>query len=131
MRNGHYKDGAIDLALEIFGFVTAGLGATAKLGKAVTNAGSTLGALARGGKILGVTALNAFNPLSGSVDLAVGAGRLVTDGISASAQGIRKLRGTANGQVAGHRQPTLRGRRNRRFTGGYAASGRLGHTPTR
>ncbi|MCT6962815.1 hypothetical protein M1742_25085, partial [Salmonella enterica subsp. enterica serovar Typhimurium] len=29
---------------------------------------------------------------------AVGAGRLVTDGISASAQGIRKLRGTANGQ---------------------------------
>lgn len=98
LRNGHYKDGAIDLALDIFGFVTAGLGATAKLGKAVTNAGSTLGALARGGKILGVTALNAFNPLSGSVDLAVGAGRLVTDGISASAQGIRKLRGTANGQ---------------------------------
>lgn len=94
-RNSQYKDGAIDLAFDVFGFVTAGLGLTAKLGKAVTSAGSTLGKLAQGGKVLGVTTLNAFNPLSGTGDLAVGAGRLVTRTVSAGAQGIRKLRGAA------------------------------------
>ncbi|ASV38997.1 hypothetical protein CI807_23245 [Pseudomonas sp. NS1(2017)] len=94
-RNGQYKDGAIDLAFDVFGFVTAGIGLTAKVGKAVTGAGSTLGKLAQGGKILGVTTFNAFNPLSGTGDLAVGAGRLVTSTVNAGAQGIRKLRGTA------------------------------------
>ena len=99
LRNGNYKDGAIDLAIDIFGFVTAGLGNATRLGKAVAGAGSTLGKLAQSGKILGVTALNAFNPLSGTGDLAVGAGRLVTSGVSAGAQGIRKLRGAANSQA--------------------------------
>lgn len=99
LRNGNYKDGAIDLAIDVFGFVTAGLGNAARLGKAVAGAGSTLGKLAQSGKILGVTALNAFNPLSGTGDLAVGAGRLVTSGVSAGAQGLRKLRGAANSQA--------------------------------
>jgi len=70
--------------------------------------------------------------LSGSVDLAVGCGQTCHGWHQRqSRKGIRKLRGTANGQSLVIASKRYEAAVNRRFTGGYAASGRLGHTPTR
>lgn len=94
-RDGNYGAGTLDLTLDIFGFVTAGLGAGAKAIKAIKNTGSAVSKLLTAGKILGAATLGELNPLSGTGDLLVGAGKLLTDGANATLQGIRRLRGTA------------------------------------
>ncbi|TFF14258.1 hypothetical protein EXW72_05465 [Pseudomonas sp. BCA14] len=94
-RDGDYGAGALDLTLDIFALITAGLGAGAKTIKALKNTGAAANQLLKVGKIFGAATLGELNPLSGTGDLWVGAGKLLTCGMSSAVQGIKKLRGTA------------------------------------
>jgi hypothetical protein len=94
-RDGKYKDAATDLALDIFGLVTAGVGAAAKVVKTVGKAGSALTKMLHGSRIIGAAAIGAFNPLDGTGDLLVGAGKLAVKGSSALGASVQKLRGIA------------------------------------
>ncbi len=80
-QNGDYLDGAIDLGMDIFGFVTAGLGAAAKVARAGSSAVSVVSKALRVAKILGTTVIGELNPLSGVGDLVQGGARLIGNGI--------------------------------------------------
>ncbi|WQG57804.1 hypothetical protein RHM66_23305 [Pseudomonas sp. RTB3] len=68
---GKTLEGFVDLAFDIFGFAV-GLGAAAKVTKALSVGASALSKIARAGKILGRAAVGTLNPLSGLDDLARG-----------------------------------------------------------
>src|SRR5690606_6746898 len=72
-RNGNFKDSATDLAFDVFGFLTAGLGMVGKLAKVAGKTGNALAKVAHSTRVIGATALSAFNPLGGLDDLIVGA----------------------------------------------------------
>lgn len=98
-RNGNIAEGLIDLSLDAFGIVTAGVGAA---GKVVKIAGTTVSAatkVARSAKVIGMATFGAFNPLSGAGDLAVGGARLAGGGLkflgAKGAQGVNALRGAS------------------------------------
>ncbi|MGH8450853.1 membrane-targeted effector domain-containing toxin [Pseudomonas sp.] len=97
LSNGNYKDAAVDLALDVFGFVTAGLGMAGKLAKVTGKTSNALTKVVQGSRIIGATAVNAFNPLGGLGDLAVGAGKLAVQSTNAVSTGIQRLRGMGNG----------------------------------
>jgi len=80
-QNGDYLDGATDLGMDIFGFVTAGAGAAAKVTKAGTSAVSAATKALRVAKILGTTVIGELNPFSGIGDLVQGGARLIDNGI--------------------------------------------------
>lgn len=106
LSNGNYKDGFSDLAFDAFGFLTAGAGVAAKVGKTLSTASSAASKALKLSKIFGVTALSELNPLSGLGDLAVGAGKLAISGANAATQGLKTLKGTANSRelvAAGNR----------------------------
>ncbi|MDY7533377.1 hypothetical protein RGV33_17085 [Pseudomonas sp. Bout1] len=87
-QNGHYLDGATDLLMDVFGFVTAGAAAAAKVVKV---AGQTLSLAAKAlkvTKIVGATTVGAFNPLDGLGDLIAGGAKL-------AGKGINKLKGAS------------------------------------
>ena len=94
--NGNYKDGFSDLAFDVFGFLAAGAGVAAKVGKTLSTASSAASKALKLSKIFGVTALSELNPLSGLGDLVVGAGKLAIDGANAATQGLKTLKGTAS-----------------------------------
>ncbi|WP_122257300.1 membrane-targeted effector domain-containing toxin, partial [Pseudomonas salomonii] len=96
-RSGNYKDAAVDLAFDVFGFLTAGVGTVAKLAKGARKAGSTVSKVARASRIIGADTLSAFNPLGGLGDVAVGAGKLALTGVGAAREGIQRLRSMATG----------------------------------
>lgn len=96
-RAGHYKDAAMDLAFDAFGFVTAGVGTVTKVARGAGKVGSTLAKVARGTRIIGANALSAFNPLSGAGDVAMGAGKLALAGASTAGEGIQRLKGMLKG----------------------------------
>lgn len=94
-REGNTGQGVYDLVVDVFGFLTAGLGVAGKLGK-VVSATATAGTKAlQTAKILGATAIGTINPLGGVGDLAVGVGKLITKGARAALHGVRKLTGQA------------------------------------
>lgn len=102
--NGNYKDGFIDLSLDVFGFVTSGW--VAKAAKALETTGSAVNKTLKLSKILGAAAIGELNPLAGLDNLATGAAKLSIDGVNAVTQGLRSLKGTANSAdliAAGHR----------------------------
>jgi hypothetical protein len=104
--NGNYRDGFSDLAFDALGFLTAGAGVAAKVGKTLSTVSSAASKAVKLSKIFGVTALSELNPLSGLGDLAVGAGKLAINGASAATQGLKTLKGTANSRelvAAGNR----------------------------
>lgn len=88
--NGNYGAGVTDLALDIFGFLTAGTGAASKAVKVVGNAVRTADKTLAIAKIIGTTVIGELNPLSGVGDLIGGGVRLVNKGLR---QGINKLSG--------------------------------------
>ncbi|WP_421551827.1 membrane-targeted effector domain-containing toxin [Pseudomonas yamanorum] len=94
--NGNYRDGFSDLAFDALGFLTAGAGVAAKVGKTLSTVSSAASKAVKLSKIFGVTALSELNPLSGLGDLAVGAGKLAINGASAATQGLKTLKGTFN-----------------------------------
>ncbi|MBK3442936.1 hypothetical protein [Pseudomonas lactis] len=96
-RNGNIKDGAIDLAFDLFGFLTAGVAMVGKLAKAAGKTGNAVAKVARSGRIIGATAFSAFNPLGGLGDVAVGAAKVLMEGASAARTGVQRMRGMATG----------------------------------
>ncbi len=96
-QKGNFGDGAFDLALDIFGFLTAGAGT---VGKAVKIGNSTLSTATKAykvSKVIGAAAISTLNPLSGAGDLALGTARLASNGLkrigARMLQGINELRG--------------------------------------
>lgn len=107
-QNGNYADGATDLALDMFSFVTAGVGTAGKVAKAVKSSASTTVKAINTAKVIGAAAIGAFNPVSGAGDLLVGAARVTqavgrtiakgtravaNTGVSLVTQGVNALRG--------------------------------------
>ncbi|NWD79149.1 hypothetical protein HX891_02085 [Pseudomonas reactans] len=90
-RDGHTAQGVYDLVVDVFGFLTAGLGVAGKLGK-VVNATTSVGTKAlQAAKILGTTAIGTINPLGGVGDLVVGAGKLIIKGAQSALRGTHSL----------------------------------------
>ncbi|WLI03961.1 hypothetical protein PSH66_15160 [Pseudomonas sp. FP597] len=77
---GNIGDGLADLALDIFGFVTAGAATTGKLVKVGASALSTGAKALQAAKIIGSATIGAFNPTSGLGDLAAGGVNLLRSG---------------------------------------------------
>ncbi|WP_282396044.1 membrane-targeted effector domain-containing toxin [Pseudomonas sp. PS01298] len=77
-QNGNHLDGAIDLGMDIFGFVTAGAGKVAKVGAKAAGAASKALKVA---KILGTTVISELNPLGGLGDLVEGGAKLIGKGV--------------------------------------------------
>ncbi|WP_236528871.1 SET domain-containing protein-lysine N-methyltransferase [Pseudomonas syringae] len=71
-QNGQYGEGATDLALDIFGFLTAGLATAGKVAKISATAASAATKALRAAKVIGTTTMATFNPLGGLGDLTVG-----------------------------------------------------------
>ncbi|NMY05725.1 hypothetical protein HBO12_22440 [Pseudomonas sp. WS 5059] len=94
-QQGNYGEGAVDLALDIFGFLTAGAAVAGKLGRLGGAAVSGVTKVLRGTKIIGVATIGAFNPLGGLGDLAVGGAQLAGKGLSKGIQAVNKLRGSS------------------------------------
>jgi hypothetical protein len=98
---GKYIDGAIDLFLDVMGFVTAGVTVVAKLAKLATTTASALSRALKAAKIIGVLVLGELNPLSGLSVLATGAVRLLGNGAKFVAnhglRSITRLRGGVAG----------------------------------
>lgn len=98
-QKGDYGEGALDLALDVFGFVTAGLGAASKVIKVAGTAASAVSKGLQAAKIIGSATIGALNPLDGLADALVGGSRLAARGAKVLAsQGtelIHKLRGAA------------------------------------
>ncbi|MGY2159456.1 OspG family effector kinase [Pseudomonas tolaasii] len=97
--NGNVADGLLDLSLDFIGLVTLGAGKAVQAGKAFSKGLSTSRGLAKATRFVGAAAIEAFNPLSGAGDLAVGVGGLVKKGsrllISKGATGVHRLRGAS------------------------------------
>ena len=96
-QKGQYGEGAYDLALDVFGFLTAGVGT---FGKAVKIGGSAASAAAKAFKVarvIGAATINALNPLAGFGDMAAGGFTLLGKGakfVSAKAfKAVNTLRG--------------------------------------
>ena len=89
-QNGQYGEGATDLALDIFGFLTAGLATAGKVAKISATAASAATKALRAAKVIGTTTMATFNPLGGIGDLTVGAASVLG---SKGARLISRLKG--------------------------------------
>ena len=99
-QNGRVGEGAFDLLLDVFGFLTAGTAAAGKLLKVGRSALSIGGKALKAARVIGVATIDLLNPVGGVGDLPklVGAGGLYL--LSKGAKAINKLRGaTANYDV--------------------------------
>ncbi len=99
--DGKYLDGAIDLFLDVLGFVTAGVSAAAKLAQLGARTASALSKALKAAKIIGALVIGELNPLSGLHVLAIGGARLAGNGVKFLAnrglESIVRLRGGAAG----------------------------------
>ncbi|OLY75487.1 hypothetical protein AU074_23680 [Pseudomonas sp. ATCC PTA-122608] len=96
---GNPVEGASDLALDVFGFVTAGAGVAAKVTKVGAKVASTAAKALQVAKVIGVAAVQALNPLDGVGDLVAGGARLLGKGASfvrsTGAEAVNKLKGAS------------------------------------
>lgn len=92
---GKIGEGIADLALDIFGFLTAGVGAAGKLTKIAGSAVSTATKVVRATKVIGAVVLGQLNPVDGVIGLLGGAGKLIGNGVNKIAEGVNKLRGAS------------------------------------
>lgn len=92
---GKYADGAIDLFLDVLGFVTAGVSVAAKLTQVVARTASVISKALKSAKIIGMLVISELNPLSG----VVAAGQLLGKGVrylgATGLQQFTRLRGAA------------------------------------
>ena len=95
-RDGNYSEGINDVAFDIFGFITAGVGAAAKAGKVLGSTGSALNKALKVTKIMVAPLLKELNPLGGAGDLFLGAGKMLYEGGDAARSGLRTLKGGAD-----------------------------------
>ncbi|OIN46286.1 hypothetical protein BLL37_15585 [Pseudomonas azotoformans] len=94
--SGNYVAGALDLTMDVLGFLTAGAATAAKLVKVGAIAGSAATKLAKGARVIGAATLSAFNPLGGADDLVFGGARLLGKSPRALEKGIQVLRGASD-----------------------------------
>ena len=94
-KKGNYGEGAVDLTLDIFGFLTAGAANAGKLAKLSGAAISGVSKAIQGAKIIGVATIGALNPLGGWGDFAVGGARLAGKGLSKGIKAVGRLRGAS------------------------------------
>lgn len=80
-QRGNYAEGTLDLALDVFGFLTAGAGTAGKVIKVAGSGLSATSKLLRAAKIIGSATIGVLNPLSGLGDTLVGGSRLAAKGI--------------------------------------------------
>lgn len=92
---GKIGEGIFDLGLDIFGLLTAGVGAAGKLTKIAGSAVSTATKVARATKVIGAVVFGQLNPVDGVIGLLGGGGKLIGTGVSKIAEGVNKLRGAA------------------------------------
>ncbi|MGX9080377.1 hypothetical protein ACWTQY_31450, partial [Klebsiella pneumoniae] len=64
-QQGNYGEGATDLALDIFGLLSAGAASAGKLGRLGGTALSAAAKVLQGAKIIGAATISALNPLGG------------------------------------------------------------------
>ncbi|MCK6189221.1 hypothetical protein [Pseudomonas sp. EYE_354] len=79
-QKGNYGEGAADLALDVFGFLTAGAATAGKLINIGRSAISSGAKALKAGKVIGAAAIGVLNPLSGLSDLAASGARLAGKG---------------------------------------------------
>ncbi len=95
--NGNVADGLLDLGMDFIGLVTLGAGKAAQAGKVVSKAFTGARGMAKAGRFIGATAIEAVNPLSGVGDLTVGAAKLISAGaqrvFSKGEETVNALRG--------------------------------------
>ncbi|KTB64873.1 MULTISPECIES: hypothetical protein [Pseudomonas] len=94
--DGNYSEGISDVTWDIFGFVTAGIGAAAKAGKALAKGGSALNKALKVSKVMVPPLLKELNPLDGIGDLITGTRKVLYEGVGAARDGLRTLKGTAS-----------------------------------
>ena len=92
---GKITEGIFNLGLDIFGFLTAGVGTAGKLTKIAGSAVSTATKVARATKVIGAAVFGQLNPVDGVIGLLGGGGKLIGTGVSKIAEGVNKLRGAA------------------------------------
>lgn len=92
---GKIGEGLFDLGLDIFGFLTAGVGTAGKLTKIAGSAVSTATKVARATKVIGAAVFGQLNPVDGVIGLLGGGGKLIGTGVSKIAEGVNKLRGAS------------------------------------
>ncbi|OIN46288.1 hypothetical protein BLL37_15595 [Pseudomonas azotoformans] len=88
-RRGDIGAGLFDLAIDLFGIVTAGAGVGGKVVKIAGSGVSAATKVARSAKVIGMATISALNPLDGVGDLAVGAWK----GANAVSTGLKRLSG--------------------------------------
>jgi hypothetical protein len=92
-------EGVVDLGLDLFGFLTAGVATAGKVIKIGSTSLSTANKVARAGKAIGMATFSTLNPLGGLGDLAVSSVRLTGNGLQRLAakgvQGVNALRGAS------------------------------------
>ncbi|TFF14388.1 hypothetical protein EXW72_04740 [Pseudomonas sp. BCA14] len=96
-RKGNIGEGLLDLGLDLFGIVTAGVGTAGKVIKIAGTATSTATKLARAVKVIGMATFSSLNPLGGLGDAALGATRLVGSGFSKGVEWLNHVRGATGG----------------------------------
>ncbi|WP_248128212.1 hypothetical protein [Pseudomonas sp. W2Aug9] len=92
--DGNYSEGITDVAFDIFGFITAGVGAAAKAAKVLAKGGSALKKVLKVTKIMGTSLLSELNPLAGVGDLIVGGAKVVTQGAGHVINNFRFVKST-------------------------------------
>lgn len=105
---GNIADGALDLGLDLFSFLTAGAGTVGKLGKLGSAAVSAGTKYIKGAKVIGAAAIGALNPLDGMGDLLIGAARITGKTGKQLFKGAQAL-GNATGALAEKTMSTLKG----------------------
>lgn len=93
--NGNYAAGLFDLGLDVIGLVTLGAGKAAQASRLLAKGISSLGAVTKAARLLGATAVEAFNPFSGLGDLAKGGARLLAKGAQKGVETVNKLKGAS------------------------------------
>ena len=88
-RKGDIGAGLFDLAIDLFGIVTAGAGIGGKVVKIAGSGVSAATKVARSAKVIGTATISALNPLDGVGDLAVG----VWKGANAVSTGLKRMSG--------------------------------------
>lgn len=105
---GNYAEGALDLGLDIFSFLTAGVGTAAKLAKLGSAAVSAGAKFIKGAKVIGIAAIGALNPLDGVGNVLVGAAKVTGKAGRQLFKGVQTV-GTAGAALAGKGISTLKG----------------------
>ncbi|WP_157356541.1 hypothetical protein [Pseudomonas sp. CBZ-4] len=81
-QKGNYAAGALDLAIDVFGFLTAGAGAAGKVLKIAGSGLSTANKALQAAKVIGSATVSALNPLGGVGDVLVGGSRFAAKGLT-------------------------------------------------